>query len=101
MLLEGLFACFSEDIPVFDIFLSWKSTFKYILFLKIPAIEMWSTQKHAPSDLEAKFLQTLAKTRKAWGHDEKFKEVVQKIQRGRSLKRQEFDVVYDYLLQYR
>jgi len=48
----------------------------------------------------AKFLRALEKTRILWDNDKQFTKIVQKMQKGKNLKRKEFDKVYFYIQEY-
>jgi hypothetical protein len=47
--------------------------------------------------LNLKFLRALEKTREIWDNDKQFSRIVQKMQKGKNLKREEFDKVHLYL----
>lgn len=67
------------------------------MFLKIRLIKMWHQQEHKTSDTEIKFLTALENTRKFWDSNKEFKKIIQKMQKGKNLKRSEFDKVQFYL----
>jgi len=50
--------------------------------------------------LNAKFLRALEKTRILWDNDKQLTKIVQKMQKGKNLKRKEFDKVYFYIREY-
>ena len=58
---------------------------------------MWQLQRHKITDTDVKFLNALKKTRKFWSNDKHFMKIFQKIQKGKNLKRNEFDKVQYYL----
>ncbi len=58
---------------------------------------MWHLQGHKTTDTEIKFLQAVENTRKFWGSDEQFTQIIQKMQKGKNLKRNEFEKVQFYL----
>ena len=47
-----------------------------------------------------KFLIALEKTRELWDNDKQFAKIVQKMQKGKNLKRKEFDKVHAHLREY-
>ena len=52
------------------------------------------------SALNMKFLIVLEKTRELWDNDKQFAKIVQKMQKGKNLKRKEFDKVHAHLREY-
>ena len=58
---------------------------------------MWQLQGHKTTDTEIKFLSALENTRKFWGGDKQFTKIIKKMQKGKNLKRNEFDKVQFYL----
>ncbi len=50
--------------------------------------------------LNVKFLKAVEKTRAIWDDDRQFRKIVQKMQKGKNLKRKEFDKVHSYLREY-
>ena len=50
--------------------------------------------------LNVKFLRALEKTRSKWCYDKKFAKIVQKMEKGKKLKRSEFDKVYLHIRTY-
>ena len=50
--------------------------------------------------LNAKFLRALEKTRILWDNDKQLTKIVQKMQKGKNLKRKEFDKVYFHIREY-
>lgn len=43
------------------------------------------------------FLSAVAKTRKSWNNDKQFQKIVEKMEKGKNLKRKEFEKVYSVL----
>jgi hypothetical protein len=58
---------------------------------------MWQLQGHRTTDTEIKFLNALKNTRKFWDNDKHFTKIVQKMEKGKNLKRDEFYKVQFYL----
>ena len=58
---------------------------------------MWHLQRHETNDTEIKFLNALKNTRKFWDNDKHFTKIVQKMEKGKNLKRKEFDKVYTHI----
>ena len=50
--------------------------------------------------LNVKFLRALEKTRKLWVNDKQFAKIVKKMEKGKNLKRKEFDKVHTHLQNY-
>jgi len=44
--------------------------------------------------LNSRFLRAIMKTRRSWENDKQFSKIVKKMQKGKNLKRKEFDQVY-------
>jgi len=45
----------------------------------------------------ARFLATLGKTRNQWKNDKQFKKIIQKMEKGKNLKKKEFDKFWSIL----
>jgi len=56
--------------------------------------EAMLTESIQEETINAKFLKALKKTRKNWENDKKFAKIVQKMKKGKNLKRKEFDRLY-------
>ena len=50
--------------------------------------------------LNVKFLRALEKTRSKWNNDKQFTKIVEKMKKGKNLKRKEFETVYLCLREY-
>jgi hypothetical protein len=48
-------------------------------------------------ELSNSFLNAVIKTRKSWNNDKQFKKIVEKMEKGKNLKRKEFEKVYSML----
>jgi len=48
-------------------------------------------------ELVSSFLSAVIKTRKSWNNDKQFQKIVEKMEKGESLKRKEFEKVYSIL----
>ena len=44
-----------------------------------------------------RFLKTIKKTRSSWEHDREFMKIVQKMEKGKNLKKNEFDKIHRIL----
>jgi hypothetical protein len=61
------------------------------------ANELIATEKES---LNIKFLRVLDKTRSKWYNDKQLAKIVQKMEKGKNLKRKEFDRVYTHIRTY-
>ncbi len=86
---------FQKDPLLFDIFKLGSTAFKAIVFLKIAVTKTMLSEEQM--QLTMRFLEALRRTQDSWGNDKQLTKIVEKMEKGEELKREEFERVYSHL----